>query len=91
MSLAWREDFGVGVVYYCQTDRRGHIRREPFQMDAICRQSCKLPINRRFRTIGVVARRTGAVMWVFGMRFISVVRRLCRRIVVRDAIGMVAE
>lgn len=80
-----------GVVYYCQTNGIGHIHREPFQVDAICWQSCIFSIDRWSRAKEGVARRAGAMVWLFGMRFVSVVRRLCGSARVRRGIGMVAE
>lgn len=75
--LAQREV--CSVVYCCQTSSNRYIDREPFQVDAICWQSCIHSINSRSRSKGVVARGVGVMVWALGMRFFKAVAGLCAR------------
>lgn len=80
-----------GMVYRCQTSNSRYIDCEPFRVDAICWRSCIGFIYRRSCIKGVAARRAGAMVRAFGLRFAGVVCRLCGKGCLRNVIGAVAE
>lgn len=87
--LARREVCRVG--YCCESSGNRYIDCEPFRVDAICWRSCIGFINRRSCIKGVAARRAGAMVRAFGLRFAGVVCRLCGRGCLRNVTGVVAE
>ena len=68
-----RREF-CSVVYFSRADGKGCINRDPFPVYAICRQSCKLSINRWSRTKRLVAWRGGTMVRGLRMRFAGFVR-----------------
>ena len=85
-----RREF-CSVVYFSRADGKGCINRDPFPLDAICRQSCKPPIHRGSRTKRLVAWRGGTMVWGLRMRFVGLVRLRADRNRLRIVIGGVVK
>ena len=77
---------------YCRHTRGKRYRyRDPFQVDAICRQTCVVAVYRCTCIKGVGAGRVRAMVLAVARRWASVVRRPRGRDRVGDAIGVVVK
>ena len=77
-----------GMVYCHGANGKRYRERDQFQVKASFRQSCVLTVNRGCCSEGEVATRFVATARAFGMRCIGVMRPLCYRGRLRNAIGV---